>query len=137
MTAENRKRVDYIAKAIGNIKETLAEANTSNTAYHNRLGALVLEGTHATWSALAGNPTELMIMASGLLGGRAVTSKLLANPKFITWIDRGMKAKSLSQIEKIIRNYPKNVGELSKTLATEVKTFQHDLELAKKENEKK
>lgn len=132
----NQKKIEAIADTIDNMKSTLAEANTSKTAYHTALGALGAAGLKSTASLLGGNPLPLASLATGLFIGNRISEKILTNPKFINWMYKGMKAKNINQFQKILNNVP-NVGEGRKILQREVQTFQHDLEIAKEKNENK
>ncbi len=127
-----QRKFNAIADSIDHLKETLAEANTSKTAYHTALVGLAAGGGKAIGSLLSGNPVPLGGLAVGLFAGNRISENVLTNPKFIDWMYRGMKSKTLDQFEKNLQKVP-NVGKYRKTLAREMQTFQKDIESAKKE----
>ncbi len=132
----NQKKVNAIADSIGEMKSTLAEANKSATAYHGILGALAYKGMNATGQLLAGNPLPAAKLAGGLLFGRVATGQLMANPKFINWIDKGMQAKSMEKFEKIL-NHPPKISGWKNILQKEAQIFQHDLDNSRDKSKKK
>lgn len=135
LNKQTQQKFGAIADTIDHLKSTLAEANTSKTAYHTALVGLSAAGTKALGSLASGNPIPLGSLAGSLFLGNRVSEKMLTNPKFINWMYRGMKAKNLNQFEKIIKDVP-HIGNYRKTLQREVQTFQHDLNSAKKEEKK-
>lgn len=128
----DQKKIHSIADTMDHLKGTLAEANTSATSYHHTIGALAGATGVAAVSFLSGNPMPAAKLATGLFLGKVASEKLLTNPKFINWIDKGMKAKNLEHFQKILNHIPK-VGESTKALTRTVQTFQHDLNLGKKD----
>lgn len=135
LNTANQKKINYIADSIDHMKSTLNEANTSKTAYYTAIGTVATLAARAASNLATGNPLPAVKLASGLFLGKLSSEKLLTNPKFINWMDKGMKAKDMKQFDKILNNPPK-VGNLSKILTREIQTFQHDLKQAKKEHEK-
>lgn len=135
LNKQTQNKFGAIADTIDHLKSTLAEANTSKTAYHTALVGLSVAGTKALGSLASGNPIPLGSLAGSLLLGNRISEKMLTNQKFINWMYKGMKAKTLPQFEKILNDVP-HVGNYRKTLQREIQTFQHDLNLAKKEEKK-
>jgi hypothetical protein len=133
LSEASQKKMLAIADTIDNIKSTLAEANSSKTEYYATLSALAGASMHAGYSFVGGNPLPAAKLAGGLFFGRFASEKLLANPKFINWIDKGMKAKDLNHFQRIL-NHPPHVGNFTKTLYREAQAFQSDINKAKKED---
>ncbi len=132
----SQKRVQYIAKTIDHLKNTLEEANTSKTSYYNALNKLSSTAPTAAFTLLAtGNPYSAASIASGLFLSKT-SSHLLTSPKFINWMYKGMKAKDLNHFERNLNRIPK-VGKLTRTLTRSVQTFQNDLEKSKDDSKDK
>jgi len=133
----SQERVNYIAKSIDKIKETLSKANTSATSYHQALGALAGSiGTVGTLAYTTGNVVPAALLGTGLFLQKFGTEKLLTNPKFINWMYKGMKAKDFDHFQRNLSRVPR-VGKLTNALTRSVQTFQHDLESSKKEKKEK
>lgn len=127
-----RKKVFAIADSVDQMKATLNEANTSKTAYYTALGTVANMAGNAATNLLSLNPIPAAKLAAGLFLGKITSEKLLTNPKFINWLDKGLQAKNMNQFERILNNVP-SVGKYKKALLRETQMFQHDLSNARKE----
>jgi len=127
----SKKKINAIAESIDSIRSTLNEANTSKTAYYNKLHDVMTGGL----AVLGGNIISPVKIAGGLLAGKLISDKVITNPKFINWMYNSMKAKNIDQFQKML-NHPPKVGSLSKGIQREIQMFQRDLTKSQEENEK-
>lgn len=128
----NQKRVLELTDVIDHFRSTLNEANTSGSGYYNTLSKIAAGIFGTTASLYSGD----IMPAVKLLGGMVVArigSEALTSPKLINWVHKGMRIKSISQLERHMESL-NHVKGISKNVVREVQMLQHDLENANKKD---
>jgi len=129
LNKEAQHKVHAIANVVDHLKDTLAEANSSKTAYHTAVYSIASAGVTAAGKAMAGNFAPAAILGSGLLLGR-IGAKALTNPKIINWAYQGMRSKDLSHFMRHLDRL-EHMGGIHRTIKTEAQRFANDINQAR------
>ncbi len=122
---DTQQKFHAIADVMDHIKGTLAEANTSKTAYYTALGTMGSASWSATSSLFHGNIIPAAALGTGLIVAR-LGAEALTNPKLINWMYNGMRMKSPAQFETHVKRLQRISG-VSKATLREAQAFERDL----------
>lgn len=106
----NAKKAMALTDTMDRMKETIAQANSSQTAYHNMMYDM---GKRVVGSGLGlltyTNPVMAVETLTGILAGR-LGSNLLTNKKVINWLGDSMRAKNMKTFQRRLEVANKSKG---------------------------
>ena len=100
---QSKRKITALAEAMGHVKETLNEANTSKSGHYNTMANLGVTALASLGSATSGNLLPFAKLAMGLVATR-IGAEALTNPKVINFLYEAAKSRNYHQFMAKLSN---------------------------------